>query len=159
MLPLFGASPTAVRLQFASPSRRQLSNGAADSIDVVGPDGFTWHLFLDATTHLPSRVIWMAKPLVVMSTVSRVTVAPGRRVMTPPGGAPTSLPSGDPTAGMSDVEWELTLGEYHVSDGLNWPHRLTTSYGGRKYDDLKLGDFKVNSNIDAKTFRPRAIER
>jgi len=159
VLPLFGASPTAVPLQFASPSRQQLSNGAADSIDVVGPDGFTWHLFVDATTHLPLRLTWMAKPLVVMSTTSRVTVAPGGRVMTPPGGPSMSLPSGDPTVGMSDVEWELTLGEYRVSDGLNWPHRLTTSYGGRKYDDLKLGTYKVNSSIDDKTFRPRTLER
>jgi hypothetical protein len=60
---------------------------------------------------------------------------------------------------MSDVVWELALSEYRVTDGLNWPHRLTTSYGGRKYDDLKLGNFKVNTTIDPKIFRPRTLER
>ncbi|MEO7193161.1 MAG: hypothetical protein ABI051_19115 [Vicinamibacterales bacterium] len=158
VLPLFGAAPTVVPLQFASPSRQQ-SNSAADSIDVVGPDGFTWHLFLDPTTHLPSRLTWMAKPLVLMSTTSLVTVAPGGRVMARPGDAPMSPSSNDPTVGMPDVEWQLAISEYRISDGLNWPHRLTTSYGGRKYDDLKLGNFKINSSIDTKTFRPRTAER
>jgi hypothetical protein len=128
-------------------------NTAEDVVEFKGPDGFVWRLFLSRSSHLPVRMTWMAKPRVIATTTSRTVVSSGGQVKSSEG--PTSLPTGDPSAGLADVEWQVALADYKVADGLNWPHRMTTSYGGLKIEDLQLGKFKINPKIDPAVFAPR----
>ena len=49
----------------------------------------------------------------------------------------------------------MTIADYRVADGLNWPHRMATTVGADKYEELRLGRFRLNPAIDAKVFAPR----
>jgi hypothetical protein len=151
-LPLFATSFATYPLEFSDAGQVILPSGRADAIDARGPDGFSSRLFVDAVTHLPVQVTWMARPVVVFSTTQRVSVGP-RGEVSQQGG--TTPPPGDPTAGMPDVEWRLTVSKFKVADGLNWPHRFTTTVDGNRYEDIELGTFKINAKVDLKSFEPR----
>jgi hypothetical protein len=69
--------------------------------------------------------------------------------------ADPDFPTDDPTAGMADVPWEMTIADYRLADGLNWPHRMVTTVGADKYEELRLSRFRLNPAIDAKVFAPR----
>jgi hypothetical protein len=156
-LPLFGASFAGHPLTFTAGGQVQLREGTADVVIANAADAFEWRLFLDATTHLPVRLSWIAKPIVMMSTSTMVAVN-SRTGAVASGGPPPPLPPGDPTVGLPDVRWDMTIGDYRVADGVNWPHRLTTSFNGDKrerFEDLRLGRFRLNPSIDAKVFTRR----
>jgi hypothetical protein len=129
-----------------------VSSVAEDVVEFKGPDGFVWRLFLSRSSHLPARMAWMAKPLVIASTTSTMAVSSRGQVSSED---PSRLPSGDPSAGLADVEWQVVLADYKVADGLNWPHQMTTSAGGRKIEELRLEKFKINAKIDPAVFTPR----
>jgi hypothetical protein len=152
-LPLFGASFGGFPLDFRPAGRVPLATGPADEIDARGPDGSTWFLFLDASTHLPVKLTWRAKPIVTFSTSSIVTTTSSGQVVSSSPSTPVVLPS-DPTAGMAMVEWAMTIDDYKTADGLNWPHRFTTTVDGKKYEELRLKQFRLNPKIDAKRFKP-----
>jgi hypothetical protein len=151
-LPMFAASFSASPLTFTLTGRVTLPGGPADEIEVRGENGLTWRLALDVSSHLPVRLSWMAMPIVTMSTSSTVTVRGGQ--VSPPT-RPPPFPSGDPTAGLAPVEWQMTIADYRVADGVNWPHRLTTSVAGNTHEDLRLGRYRLNPKIDLRIFRPR----
>jgi hypothetical protein len=115
----------------------------------AGPDGFTWHLFFDVSTHRLTGLSWMAKPVVTMTAHTTMAMSGGRAMSA---GPPPVLPS-NPTEGMADVVWQMTIGDYRVADGLTWPHRFTTTVNGRKAEDLKLGSYKINPSLDAGLFK------
>jgi hypothetical protein len=135
-----------------------LKTGPTDVIEVKGPDGWSARLFLDASTHLPAKITWMAKPFVTFTTSRMVAIPTNSRgqAIGPPQseGNVAGPPPGDLTAGMADVEWETTMSDYRSADSVNWPHRLATTYAGRKYEDWRLERFKINPKIDPKLFRP-----
>lgn len=139
VLPLFATSFAVYPMDFTAAGRVQLATGLADTVDVRGPDEFTWRLFLDGASHLPIKLTWTDRPVV-------------DRVLSPPSMFSSySLPSFHP-AELAPVEWELVIGDYRRKDGLNWPHRLTTSMGGRKHDEVRLGTFKINPKVDPRQF-------
>jgi len=156
VLPLLGASPPAHPLTFTFVGRVAGPTGSAEAIDATGPDGFVRHLFVDAQTHLIVGIAWMAKPIVTISVSSSMTMrsssssGSGTVVSTSP---PPVLPA-NPTKDLPEVQWQLTVSDYRKANGLNWPHRLTTEFDGKKWEDIKLGTYRVNSKINAAVFRP-----
>jgi hypothetical protein len=118
----------------------QLRTGPTDAIDATDRDGFTWRLYLDASTHRPVMLSWMAAPLGVFATTSR-SVADAHR------GTP-------PRPAQALVEWRTTIGEYQPTHGLTWPRRWTTTFDGQRYDDLRLRSVTINPRIDEKRFEP-----
>jgi hypothetical protein len=156
VLPLLGASPAAHPLTFTFVGRVAGPTGPADAIDATGPDGFVRHLFVDVQTHLIVGIAWMAKPVVTVSVSSSMTMRSssssggGTVVSTSP---PPVLPA-NPTKDLPEVQWQLTVADYRNTNGLNWPHRLTTEFDGKKWEDVKLGTYRVNSKINAAVFRP-----
>lgn len=151
VVPLFVSAPDLYGIAMTAGGTVPLDRGQADAVDMTRSDGTIWRLLLDETTHLPVKMLWQAKPVVVFSSSSRVAVPRGQ--MPPP--PSITLPSGDPTAGMATVEWQMVIGDYKVADGLHWPHRFTTSFDGKPWEDLTLDKFKINPKIDPKTFDPR----
>ena len=63
------------------------------------------------------------------------------------------FPAGDPTVGLPLVEHSLSLTEYRVADGLNWPHRFVERVEGQVLEDLRLGKFKLNPKIPESKFK------
>jgi hypothetical protein len=157
-LPLFAASFAGHPLTFTAGGQVQIDKRPVDVVIAKGPDDFEWRLFLDAATHLPVRLSWLAKPIVMMSTSSTMAVNSRTGAVVSGGPPPPPLPPGDPTASLPDVRWDMTIDDYRVADGLNWPHRFTTSFtgdrGGR-HQEVRLGRFRLNPSIDAKVFAPR----
>jgi hypothetical protein len=132
---------------FAPPSSR-----AVDALQVQGADGFHWVLFVEATTHLPARLTWLAKPIVTMHMSSMVAVDSSGRVR---GASPPSLPPpGDPTAALAPVEWQLEFSDFQTADRVTWPRRLRTSYGGTAFEDVKISKVRINPSINPRVFRP-----
>ena len=149
VLPLFAQSPASCPMTFAAGGHVVGPSGPADIIDATGPDGFVHHLFVDATTHLIVGIAWMAKPVLSMTVASSAAMT-SRGLAT--AGAPLVLPA-HPTANLPDVQWQLTIGDYRSANGLHWPHRLTTTFGGRKWEDVKLGAYRINGKVDESMFR------
>jgi hypothetical protein len=152
-VPLFVGSFSGYALEFSvgGPFAPPASSGV-DALQVRGADGFHWVLFVDAKTHLPSRLTWLAKPIVTMHTSSMVAVDSSGRVR---GASPPSLPPpGDPTAGVALVEWRLEFSDFRTTDGVTWPRRFKTSYGGTAYEDVKINQVRLNPSINPKVFRP-----
>jgi hypothetical protein len=160
VIPLFVIPPGAWRLEVSFAGKAVLDKAQIDVVDIKRADGKIYRLLLDEQTHLPLRLLWKAKPIVMMSTTSRstsqVTVRPtpgGMEVLSPlPDPVMPNLPAGDPTAGLPYVQWEMAIRDYKVSDGLNWPRRLTTSYGGQEWEDLRISRYRLNPKIDMKIF-------
>ncbi|HKW02637.1 MAG TPA: hypothetical protein VJN96_22635 [Vicinamibacterales bacterium] len=118
--------------------------------DVAGADGLAFQLAFDAATRLPARISWMAKPIVSATIVHTTTVTSRGDVVS---GPPGTLPPGDPTAGLAEVPWQQSIGDFRVESGLNLPHRLTTTVDGKPYEDIKIDKYKINVKIDPKKFK------
>jgi hypothetical protein len=54
--PLFASSTSAYPLKLTGAGQATLPSGAADVLEVTGPDGATFRLFLDAASHLPVQL-------------------------------------------------------------------------------------------------------
>jgi hypothetical protein len=173
-LVLFAASHPSYPLEFSSAGPITLPNGKpADAVDAKGPDGAVIRLLFDSTSHLPVMLTWKEKPVVVARQSEVVAVqrsaivsvpASGKAAMgmppaqdaksVPPGAVLVDgFPAGDPTAGLPLVEHSLSLTEYRVADGLNWPHRFVERVEGKVLEDLRLGKFKLNPKIPESTFK------
>jgi hypothetical protein len=96
--------------------------------------------------------MWRAKPIVTYTSSGTMAMRPGDPSSARGVAMPPPPPSGDPAAGLADVDWELTFGDYRASNGLTWPHRFTTAFDGKTWEDVHLGDFKINPKIDPKIF-------
>lgn len=153
VLPLLATSPAAHPLTFSMVGRIAGPNGPADAIDASGPDGFVRHLFVDAQTHLIVGIVWMAKPVVAVSVTSGAIVSSSRGGSSVSSVSPPPILPANPTENLADVQWQLTIADYRAANRLTWPHRLSTTFGGRKYEDVKLGTYRVNSKIDPGMFR------
>ena len=148
-VPLFVTTPAVYGLELLPGGGKvPAGSGQADVIIVRHQTGAIWRLMLDEQTHLPVQITWSAKPLVSFST-SSVTSSRGGA---PP--APVSIPTGDPTVGLADVEWAISIRDYKVADGLNWPRRFSTTVAGKTYEDVRVSRYRLNPKIDPKVFEP-----
>ena len=151
LIPLFAAGLSTYPAKFASAGAVQLPTGTADALDVQTPSGFTWRLLLDQKTQLPVAVSWMSPPAVMMSVQSTVRAGPDGRATPVPGTRQVDAPAGLPS---TLVEWRTTISDYRLADGVNWPHRFTTTMDGARNEELRLDKFQLNSKIDPARFTP-----
>jgi hypothetical protein len=116
-LGMFAKSPAAYPLTMTFAGQAEAPDGKADVIEVKGEGEFTARLFIDATTHLPLMLSWMAKE--PMNMVRSVTAGPGGGTAVTVGGggvgpvthAPvTQAPAGQaPRANMTPEEREKLM--------------------------------------------------
>lgn len=148
---LFGKSFAGSPFVFSFAGPETVDGQAAEVVEMRAPDGFAMRLYVNQATHLPVLIAWQAPPEVVVTTTSTsTTTLRGGQVMsqTPPLFDPLgSLPATPP-----DVTWRLVLSDFKVQDGLNWPRRLKVMMGAQVKEDRRLGKFKINPKIDARTF-------
>jgi hypothetical protein len=140
-LPLFATAPAAYPLQFTSGGQADLAfEKEADVIVAKGPDGRQWKLYLDTTSHLPTAVMWQARPLLLSYRAG-------------------SVPIGGPQESQPLVWWQAVFSNYAVTNGLNWPRQITSSYpagaGAKAYSEqLKITKVSINPKFGAETFKP-----
>jgi len=154
--PLFAASLDAEPVTIAAIGQASGPTGPAYAISLKTSDDFTMTAFVDAHTYRVAGLMWTDKPIV--NTSGTVTMTMRERVgasgtsitsMSPP----AVLPPPPPPATLPDVTWQMVVTDYRAEGGLTWPHRFTTTFGGHKYEDLKLGTFQINPRIDSSIFR------
>lgn len=173
-LGMLGASFKGYPLTFASAGQAESPDGTADVIDVKGEGDFAARLFVDAKTHLPLMLSWMAKePLRMNVGPGGVTATgSGGRVMTNGGGAVTqTFQGGAMTPEQRDqlmkdlddrmkqaeaqrrmVEYRIYYADYQDVGGVKMPSRIQRSIDGKPADELALEKIKLNPKIDPKKF-------
>lgn len=155
----------------------------ADAVDAKGPDDAVMRLLVDATSHLPIMLTWKESATLVARQSEVVAVQKSAVVAVPAGGAAgAGLPQAPmvvvtPPPGRGDkwaapgtvvvdnlaaggsapdrplLEHSLSLAEYKVADGLNWPRRLVERVEGQVLEDMRLRKFKLNPKIAESKFR------
>jgi len=179
-LGMFAKSPAAYPLAMTFAGQAESPDGKADVIEVKGEGDFTARLFIDANTHLPLMLSWMAKePLTMSRSVSSgpggataVTVGGGGGVShgamaAPAGQAPRANMTPEEREALMKqleeqrkeaeakrrvVEYRLFYGDYRAVDGVQVPHRLQRSVDGKPVEEVTFEKVKVNAKIDAKKF-------
>jgi hypothetical protein len=177
-LGVFAKSPAAYPLAMTFAGQAEAPDGKADVVEVKGEGDFTARLFIDATTHLPLMLSWMAKEPITMSRsvasgpAGTTAVAVGGGVShgamaVPPGQAPRPNMTPEEREKMMKqaeeqmkeaeakrrvVEYRLFYGDYRAVDGVQVPHRLQRSVDGKPTEEVTFDKVKVNAKIDAKKF-------
>jgi hypothetical protein len=151
MLPLFAASPHASPLTFVFEGQAPAGSGTADVIAASGGDG-EWKLFIDTVSRLPVKLTWQAHPILTFSTSSTVATNQRGEVISQSPRHPAQPPN---VAGLPLVEWATTISDYKKVDGLLWPHRMTTTVDGRKHEEMRFRRFRLNPDINPRTFEIR----
>ncbi len=170
------ASPAAYPLRFAYGGQAESPDGKADIVDVTGDGGFAARLFIDAATHLPLMVTWMAKEPLVMNQVIRGgpggaagghAVAGGGAVinsMQLEGGKPLTPEDRDKLmkqleeqrkeaeAKRRTVEYRIYYGDFREVDGIQVPFKLQRSIDGKPIEEVTFDKVKINGKIDQKKF-------
>lgn len=147
-LALFATTLTTYPVTYEAVTSSSVATSEA-ALDATGADGFVFRIAFDNSTHLPTRIAWMAKPVVSVTSSRAVTSSRGSVTSSPP----TGIPAGDPTVGLADVAWQLSIDDFRLENGLNWPHRLSTMADGAPYEEIKIAKYKINAKIDPKKFK------
>jgi hypothetical protein len=178
-LGMFARSPAAYPLTMTFAGQAESPDGKADVIEVKGDGDFAARLFIDATTHLPLMLSWMAKE--PMNMTRSVTAGPGGSTAVVVGGGTAAHAPATPATGQAVrgnmtpedrdkmmkqldeqmkeaeakrriVEYRLFYGDYRAIDGIQVPHRLQRSIDGKPTEEVTFDKVKVNAKIDAKKF-------
>jgi hypothetical protein len=159
VLGLLGRSSSVYPLTFTYAGQMDAPNGKADVLDVVSPDGFSGKFFVDAASHMPLMLSWMANEPVRM-------VSGGMRVVQGGGGGAATAGAVDPARAQEEaaarlrqaeanprtVEFRLVYGEYKSFDGVRLPTRIQRMVDGLTTEDLRIEHVKINGQLDSALF-------
>jgi hypothetical protein len=140
LLGFFCASLDLHPFQFTYGGVAESPDGRADILDLAGANGSTARLFIDAQTHLPLLVSWMAPDLLAAARTF--------------GAAGQAIPS-DPSAllaRLQSVEHRLYFGDYRAVGPVRWPFRLRRSIAGQPSEEVAFDNLVVNPATDARAF-------
>ena len=134
-------------------------DGKAEVIDVKGPDGFETRLFIDASTHLPLMLTYLAPEARVMRRTMDGSGAPRRT----PGSAPTELTAEErerieqerkalETTPPKTIEHRLFFSDHRDVDGVLLPHRIARGTATKTTEEWEITSYKVNPSLKANRF-------
>ena len=145
---LFGRAFDAYPMQFDYIGITQLNGRSADVIEGSAADGYKMQLAVDAVTHLPVAITYLAEKPLVFSTSSIVKTQGGRVVSE--SGSP--LPDAPAPGSLPMVEQRLLPSDFKLQDGLNWPRKFREETGGKVVSSTDLGKFQINPAIKPSRF-------
>ena len=152
----------AVTYTYVGPA--ESADGKAEAIDVKGPDGFAARLFVDASTHLPLMITYMApEPRVITRTAESGRGASGAR---PEGGRVRSFADLPPeereriekerqaleAEPPKLIEYRLYFSDYREVGGVSLPHRIVRGTAAETTEEWEITSYKVNPSIKADRF-------
>jgi hypothetical protein len=141
-------------------------DGKAEAIDVKGPAGFAARLFIDAESHLPLMLTYMAPEPRVMTRMAGPGPARGGA------GAPRDGARVRPFAELPAeereriekerqaieaqpaklIEYRLFFSDYREVGGLSLPHRIVRGTASATTEEWEIKSYKVNPSIKADRF-------
>jgi hypothetical protein len=170
-LGLFATSFSAYPLSFSLAGQAEAPQGAADVVDVSGPDGFSLRLFINSQTHLPIMVSWTTPNTNVVLTDPGQSppenLAPGAIVVQAPARPPATAPKEEQDryaadvqalrkktlAGARPLEHRLYFADYRdVGHGVQFPFRLRRATAGETIEETNFDGFKINPRLDPRKF-------
>jgi hypothetical protein len=174
-LGMFASSLKGYPLTFTYAGQAEAPDGKADVIEVKGEGDFAAKLFIDATTHLPLMLSWMAREPMVMRTSAgpggTMTMGGGGGARVVTGGGVQSFGGANMTpeqreqlmkdmdarmkeaeAQRRTVEFRMYYQKYQTVDGLKLPTVIQRSIDGKPADEITLDKIKLNPKIDPKKF-------
>ena len=130
---------------FSYAGRAESPDGTADALDVKGPDGFEARLFLDADTHLPLMLTYMApEPRVVVRTIRAGAPEP-----------PKAEASADaaPEAPLKLVEFRIYFSDFRETGGLRLPYRVVRGTVSGTTEEWEVRSYKLNPRLKPDRFK------
>ena len=149
-LALFGASLSCYPLQLSYAGEETIDGIAADVVEARSKDKSSFRMYLDARTHLPMMLCWLAEPIPISGPATGIVIDPSER-----GSTVQHIPlrvQGD-TVGKALLEHRLYFSDYRISDGVNWPRKWREYVEGKLVDDMKLAKCEINAKISLKKFK------
>ncbi|MEO7274840.1 MAG: hypothetical protein ABIX28_19705 [Vicinamibacterales bacterium] len=138
-------------------------DGKADVIEVKGADLFAARLFLDAGSHQPLMLTYMAPEPRVMMRTSRgdgppANVAshsgPPPQTRTADGLSPEEKARMDQIAAPAKlVEYRVFFTDFREVNGLLLPHHITKGTESKTTEEWEIKSYKVNPSIKADRFK------
>jgi hypothetical protein len=150
-LGMFATSFAGYPVSFSYAGQAEAPDGKAHVLDVKGDGDFAAKLFIDAKTHLPLMLSWMAKEPI------RMTVGPQSF-----GGA-SNLSQEDMMRQIQErmkeaeasrrvVEYRVYYSEYEDASGVKVPRKFQRSIDGKPVEEQTIETIKINPKIDPKKF-------
>jgi hypothetical protein len=154
LLGVLPGNPALSKLSYAWAARAESANGAADVIDVTGPDDFKARLFIDAATHLPRMVSFMQRPPVLRTPPpAELKTQEERRAWFEDQRAKMAAAGPPPM-----VEARLFFADYQEVNGVLLPHRITRQVGGEVQEQMTIEKYKINPSLKATQFQKKSSE-
>jgi len=147
LLAMLLAAPASMPLEYAYRGAAESDDGQADVVEAQGPGSFAAKIFLDQKTHRPLMLQYRG-------------VAPQVRVVTQRGGGPPdpargrqaeqTAPAAQPAPQVVDIA--LYLDDYKAVDGVQLPHRISSSVDGKPTEETTCKTIKLNPTFKPDTF-------
>jgi hypothetical protein len=135
-------------LQFAYLGAEHREGCTIEVLEATGTDGYRMRLSVDAATHLPAAIDYLAQQGMMVSMTSTVAVR-GNEVVSQTSASP---PAPVDTSGLRMVAHRLVPSTFKAQGGLNWRHRLTDAVGADEVSQMDLGTFRLNPTLEPKRF-------
>jgi hypothetical protein len=144
-------------------------DGKADVIDVKGADNFAARLFLDAQSHLPLMLTYIAPEPRIMTRTSRENSPPSTVVAGHAGGAAAHRTPQDRPQEEKDqmqkmmqeaeaappkmIEYRLFFTDFREVNGLSLPHHISRGTAEKTTEEWDIKSYKVNPALKADRFK------
>jgi len=155
LLGVLPGNPALSKLSYAWVARAESPNGAADVIDVKGPDNFTARLYIDETSRRPLMVSFMQR----QQTMQRMQPPPElktqeeRRAWFEEQRAKMAAAGPPPM-----VEARVFFADYQSVNGVTLPHLITRQVEGQLQEQITIEKYKVNPSIKPTQFQKKSSE-
>jgi hypothetical protein len=124
-LALFGRSFSAYPMELRYVGRESRADREFDVVEAVDAGGDVVGLAIDARSHLPAEIVWMAIPATV------VTSGSARLTLTRP----------------EPVQHRMVLSAYRTEHGLNWPRVLSEYAGSQLVQETRVERVRINPDF------------
>jgi hypothetical protein len=151
LLGILPVSQGTAGLTFTHAGQADSNDGTADVLDVKGGDNFTARLFVDAKTHLPLMLTYMAPQMRAIGFQRRDNETPEQVRKRFEEERAKLAAQGPPPM----VENTLFVAEHQKVDGVMLPTRLTRAIDGKTVEELEIKKYKANPTIDPQQFEKK----
>jgi hypothetical protein len=169
LLGILASPQPSFSVTYAYAGQAEAPDGKADVIDVTGPDNFAARLFVDAESHLPLMLTYVApEPRTVVRSATREGGPP--RPANPHGGAPATVRTpeglsveekermdkamkGAEATPTKMTEYRLFFTDFRSVGGLLLPHHIARGTADKTTEEWDIKSYKVNPALKADRFK------
>ncbi len=154
LLGILPGNPALSKLTYTWVARAESPTGAADVIDVAGPDNFQARLFIDESTRLPLMLSFQQRqPMQRMAPPADLKTQEERRAWFEEQRAKMAAAGPPPM-----VDARVFFADYKAVNGVTFPHRITRQVDGQVQEQITIEKYKVNPSLKATQFKKKSSE-